>query len=1316
MAFFCNISLVRNFLVSVCRSSGANEDFTEEDDMTTGNLGPLMEAHPPESSSDNGEETVSLAAGQKFSTDVQLTFCVMRRSCGLQDTALQEGVRTRLRIIESNGQEISKLFKDLSARLVSVHIERDCFSITFKTAEEIWKFSTYLVLGHVARCLENFLFDQSFWLNEALVDDVEISVTLNQDHLATVYLGLLLQEGTFFAKALCPITNPDDDELCIKKNDLVMVKNVGQDSFWKGMLLSSGRHDLVPVSAMQPLPYPFYQWFLKTYPGSAGSLSSGKCLFDHTIGKGTCVAVVNNNSKGMDELNFNKGEELEIVGFLLSGLEWFVGRCDSSGKTGFVRTIHVKPESFKPLDTHLVFLSEEEKALLTMLDPSSNQCYSTLLNNLSKTDINTVYRLDKFVKSKFPDLKNKSQLEEMSLDGFTESSILERCETTLTEQWPQQIDSKSQCSNKDNTCPTFSFEDTFKEMNELEEDPKFFVDLNTWDTEDSDVFEPILMFLNEDRYVSHYQSLYDISFSFLNSIFYGFSEEGELVQYLENAREWAKKSRMNWALRRICFLLGRLCAKKVKFSQARVYFEESLGVPGYGFADTFLLTALYINLAAIYLKQNMKEKLELILEKANALFLCLPQHLFSSFNEFEVLQLVLRKAIMTSDMHLEARTCFLVVTLFLKLGRTEGALPFVERLQFLSLSISAQTTDSPVDLNWLLSTLYYDKYLPHMSLGSLRLASNQRQSLHATLQKVDRFIQNAIRLNAQWAGDNSPLPAQITIYLKQALSIASQSGDIQAQRDLCLSLVNLYQCYGVFDRAVEYAERAIETGRQINEEEAFKASLLLAWLLISNEQVEKASDILASLLKSLDETDSSTQRGVVHNLLAICLRKENRIKEAAGNLYWALKKSQETGNKRNQALTLANFGYLALSIRAYALAEGYLLKSLQIFSELLNSSTDADHVQACLLLGHCYIDTRRTEDGRLCYETALLIAMSARNLHSQLHAAKSLISFYEKVLPRLGQCIIYYEHCVALSRQLKDKRLEGEILETLSKLYSSLKTETSYRKSLDYTKQSLRISIDLGKKDKKAETWLQAGRIYYMIQENELVEMYLQAAIETAQRTNDSHFVMRMYEEAGDVFYKGHRHRETAIAFYRDGAVPLSRSTGDAESELRLINKLTELETSLKHYDDALQYATLAVRLSVSTGDQMKERIAFHRLASVHYSLQQYEMAENYYLKALSLSPLQCVKEARYFVKVYCRLGDITLHKLEDALDASGYFNLALAAALEELENKEALYIIYIKLAEIHASHVPDKKLHSFFMSNAQALRKEPAPDTDTFC
>lgn len=54
---------------------------------------------------------------------------------------------------------------------------------------------TCLVLGYVARCLENFLCDQSFWLDPELLSDMEINVTVNEEHLATLYLGLLLQEG-----------------------------------------------------------------------------------------------------------------------------------------------------------------------------------------------------------------------------------------------------------------------------------------------------------------------------------------------------------------------------------------------------------------------------------------------------------------------------------------------------------------------------------------------------------------------------------------------------------------------------------------------------------------------------------------------------------------------------------------------------------------------------------------------------------------------------------------------------------------------------------------------------------------------------------------------------------------------------------------------------------------------------------------------------------------------------------------------------------------------------------------------------------------
>lgn len=114
--------------------------------------------------------------------EIRLQFSGQRRSSAHPDRALQEALRTRLRVVESNSQDVIQLFKvrgdvddvdllktmhwgfyfsfyckwknvglfaqDLSARLVSVHAEKDCFVLTFKTVEEMWKFSTYLALGN----------------------------------------------------------------------------------------------------------------------------------------------------------------------------------------------------------------------------------------------------------------------------------------------------------------------------------------------------------------------------------------------------------------------------------------------------------------------------------------------------------------------------------------------------------------------------------------------------------------------------------------------------------------------------------------------------------------------------------------------------------------------------------------------------------------------------------------------------------------------------------------------------------------------------------------------------------------------------------------------------------------------------------------------------------------------------------------------------------------------------------------------------------------------------------------------------------------
>ncbi|XP_060740738.1 SH3 domain and tetratricopeptide repeat-containing protein 2 isoform X5 [Tachysurus vachellii] len=1263
--------------------------------------------------------TVSLAVGDHFSSDVILLFSGRRRSNLEPDSRLQEALRTRLRVVESNSQDVIQLFKDLSARLVSVHAEKDHFIITFKTVEEIWKFSTYLALGYVARSLENFLCDPSVWLDPVLLSDVEICVTINEEHLATLYLGLLLQEGSFFAKARVNSEQciEEEDELVYKKNDLVMMKDIGQQSMWEGTLLSTGQHGLVPVHAMQPLPYPFYQWFLRKYHGNAAGFSFTKGQTQNRpIVTGICIAVVDYYPMVKDELHLSQGDLLEVEGFLISSLNTFIGRHLSSGQIGFVHMAHVRPEDVKPLSEQLVFLSEEERVALSQFNPWTEQCQTGLLDKLSSTDISTVYRLDRLDDSDFTFIRNQPKQEQKTPVDTRKSIILEHSDTPPYHSSPRPSFYASQsCLDRDNEAFSISLEDTFREMDDYEEDPPF-MDEGIWETEEAEIVDPILILLNLDHFQDTFHAFYDLSYTFLDTVFGGIQVD-EVLLHLESLREGAKKGRMMWAHRRACFLLGRLCAKKLKYSQARVYFEEALNVPVEGFNDKPLLIALYTNLTAVYLKQKMTEKLPYTLEKASALILCLPLHNFCSLDEFELLKPILCKAIVNNDNYLEARTCYIILCLFLQNRKIEEALPFVERLQFLNLTLSAeeQRPIGPVDLNWILCRLYHKKYLPYLALASLSLDSSQNHSLENAFLKIELFLKNSVRLNPRWKDGSALLPVQVVVYLQQALSIASCGEQLKTQRDLCLSLASVYQQYGSLDRAVCCAQQAVQAGSRINEEEVFEASVLLAWLLVLTEEPDRAQSILEPLLNSLYKTNSPTQCGVVHNLLALCLHKQGKVTEAARDFFCALNISQENGNKHNEALALANLGCLALSVGAPGLAECFLLKSLHLFHFLSECPSDEEHVQTLLWLGRSYKDGGESQKVRLCYEMGLLIAISAKNLHSQMVVAKVLSRLYADLM-LYGQCIIYYEHCVGLSRELKDKHLEGEYLEVLSNLYLSLNTEKSSRKSLDYTKQSLRISIDLGKKQEESETWLQVGRIYYLIYEDELADMYLQAAVKTALRINDPCFAMNIYEEAGDVFFKGNRNQLAAISFFRDGALPFSRCLKDVHSEFRLLCKLSELLLKEGQHQEALKYATLAVAVSTSTGVCLNERVSYHRLASIYFTLEQYEMAENYYLKALSLSPtvLEHAEEARYYVKVYCRLADLTLHKIKDAFDAMGYYHLALAAALEDGGSLQARYIIYMKLAEIHANHLPDAELSQRYMDSAQSLKRELAGHTDS--
>ncbi|NXA03279.1 S3TC2 protein, partial [Sapayoa aenigma] len=1214
--------------------------------------------------------------------EISLFFSIERRSSRCLNSQLQEAARKKLWALESDDRDVCALFKELSARLVCMQAQEDRFLLTFKTLEEIWKFSTYLTLGYVGSCLEQLLFGQEYWLNCALVEDTEIKVTVNEDHLSTIYMDLLLQEGNFFSRAVPGVwTAKQEGEggLQLHRNELIHVKNFGEDSKWEGMSLLTGQRGMVPMRALEPIAHPFYQWFLKNYAVSFGISQEISGTTSQPVVTGRCTATEDHRGAACDELSFSKGDSIEVIGFFIPGLPWCVGKSLSSGSIGFVPTRYMNPEPCEPLGKGLVFLSEEEKSLLLHIPCNGDeQHFTTLLGDLAHTDITSVYQLDGFEPTAmFPKVPS-----EAVLHGSKDIQLLQ--------SWGEinelATTSTSELSSPGSESAPSTFEDVLLEKLNDFDYPKFFIELNVGHMDDADVFDPILTFLNQDSYVPSFQSLYDLSFSFLHSTFYGFSDEDELILYLETSRNWAKRTHSVWAHVRLCFLLGKLCMKKVKFSQARVYFEEAMSILDRGFGDLPLLAALHVNLASIYLKQNMKQKFFSLLGKMMALLVCLPGHSFSSENEMEVMLYILREAIAVGNAPLEARICFLIVKLFLQLGKMDEVLPFMEHLQCLTTTLlSPAFTSGQLDATPILSYLYDKKYLPNIALASARLfVPSGTKGTPTPIWRAGLILQNTSKILGGQL-ERSSIPALACFYLKQALHFSCESRAVPTQRTLCAVLSRMYLQHGVLDAAVCYAARAVVLSRLMGEEEAFESSLSLGWMYLLHGQPGPAADILWQLLWSLHGTDSVTQGGAVHNLLAIALKEEGQVQAAAENFLRALQKAKETGNNRNQAIALANLGQLSLSRGASQLAELYLLRSAQLYSELQGSEDlEMELVWVLLWLAQAMVGRQRMEDGKLCYELALVFALKWHNVRSQLHITESLCHFYSKVSPNLQACITYHEHWVSLAQQLQDRELEGQVQQALSQLYQALGTSEALKQSLDCTKQSLRIFIDLEETVKAAEAWLQAGRLYYLMQEDELVEMYFQAAIQMALKWENFSLAMDLYEKAGDTFFNGSRNRDRAVEFYRGGAVPLARKLKATKTELRLFNKLAELQIRLQGYEKALEFATLAARLSLRVGDHLQELVAFHRLATVYYFLHMYEMAEDCYLKTLAMRPplLQSSEEALYYCKVYCHLGNLTLHKLKDEQDAATYFVLALAAATE-LGDQNLQALIRAKLGAI---------------------------------
>ncbi|KAM8802756.1 LOW QUALITY PROTEIN: SH3 domain and tetratricopeptide repeat-containing protein 1 [Rhynchonycteris naso] len=1239
-----------------------------------------------------------------YPTDLTLQLLAVRRESGLPDPGLQQALWARLRLLENDSWEVARTLGELSARLLSIHSDQARIVVTFKTFEEIWKFSTYHALGFTHHCLENLLVDQAFWLLAPGEDEERaIRVHVDEEALKLTHENLLTQEGPFFV--LCPDRYGKATTILQDAGRSPQPLRRASGAPWGEAApaagaaaaaessspgLSTCSKEVAAASPPEPL-IPFHQWALRVPWNPLDEAVGGPMTPDlQLMAVGLVSAVADYQGLAPEEMTFQSGDLIEILGAQVPGLPWFLGRHVSSGQVGFVPTSLVNVQGHVSELEDAIFLNEEERSFFSKEGRFSEEDARRLLRRTSGRDVCVVYSLDRLGEAELEQLEEQETSPPGWHPGPWETlrkvkNILEQCKSCQScpeepVSWGLPTES-SGVSSPDAEGPPFSL---------IAED----------DWGDPEALGSLLRFLDTPGYEACFHGLYDLSLPGLSTLFCGFTDEEEMARRLAQARGVAKKADLPMALGRLCFLLGRLCVRKLKLSQARVYFEEALGALGGRFGDLYLVVALYANLATIHLKQKNWEKSGQVVPKASALLLGTPGHICSTEAESELLRHALRRAIGVQSPQAEARACFLLAKHHVHLKQPEEALPFLERLLLLHGASGSPDAVWPTDCYLLLADVYSRKCLPHLALSCVRAASLRTQGSPASsLRSVNLVLRSTPQPQR--------LPAQIAHYLRQALAaLAAGARPLAWRSALYASLAQLHRQHGQHGRAIAFMMRAAEADAETGSRLVVDHLVALAWLHVLHRQSPVALRILESILEAA--VASVDQEGAIANMAAIALKRTGRTRPAAEGYYRALNIAKGLGQLQNQAVVLANFGALCLQAGACRLAQHYLLEAVRLFSQLPSAECGRDFSRVLLQLGHLYTGRALAQQGKCYYEWAFLVAVETDHLESQLHAIQRLCHFYSTVKPRDAQCVVYHEFQLSLARRVADKVLEGQLLETISQLYLSLGTERAYKSALDYTKRSLGIFIDLQKKEKEAYAWLQAGKIYYLLQQNELVDLYIQVAQNAALYTGDPNLGLELFEAAGDIFFNGAWEREKAVSFYRDRALPLAVTTGRQEAELRLCNKLAVLLAELGTQQEGLEFAHVALALSITLGDRLNERVAYHRLATLHHRLGHGELAEHFYLKALSLcsSPLEFDEETLYYVKVYQALGDITFHDLKDPLDAAGYYQLALAAAVD-LGNKKAQMKIYARLATIYHNFLLDREKSLFFYQKARTFASE---------
>lgn len=260
------------------------------------------------------------------------------------------------------------------------------------------------------------------------------------------------------------------------------------------------------------------------------------------------------------------------------------------------------------------------------------------------------------------------------------------------------------------------------------------------------------------------------------------------------------------------------------------------------------------------------------------------------------------------------------------------------------------------------------------------------------------------------------------------------------------------------------------------------------------------------------------------------------------------------------------------------------------------------------------------------------------------------------------EAITYLQESLKISRQIGDRRGEGEALKSLGSAYSYLGEP---KKAIEYCEQALKISRKIGDRRGEGIDLGNLGNAYSDLGELRKAIEYYEQALLISREVGDRHGEGNRLGNLGNV-YEDLGEFTKAIKYYQQ-ALAISKKTGYRRGEGHHLCNIGTSYSNLGEFTKSVEYYEQALIISQEIGDRRNEESILGNLGSSYSSLGEINKAFGYFERALSIS--REVGDRHGEARWLCNLGVIYLQfgALNKAIE---FFEMSLLIGKELRDTK----------------------------------------------